>query len=131
MTSNAQRAEILVQALPYIQQYNGQIVVIKYGGNAMIDEGLKHAVMRDIVLLSLVGIKVVLLHGGGPEITECCRRLFVVSPGDSERSDYPRRYRYCCRHRRRPFLRRSGDTQIDSISAGRTASEPCKRFLCK
>ena len=75
MTSNAQRAEILVQALPYIQQYNGQIVVIKYGGNAMIDEGLKHAVMRDIVLLSLVGIKVVLLHGGGPEITEMLRRV--------------------------------------------------------
>ena len=75
MTSNAQRAEILVQALPYIQQYNGQIVVIKYGGNAMVNEELKHAVMRDIVLLSLVGVKVVLLHGGGPEITEMLGRV--------------------------------------------------------
>ena len=75
MTNNAQRAEILVQALPYIQQYNGQIVVIKYGGNAMVNEELKHAVMRDIVLLSLVGVKVVLLHGGGPEITEMLGRV--------------------------------------------------------
>ena len=75
MTSNAQRAEILVQALPYIQQYNGRIVVIKYGGNAMVNEELKHAVMRDIVLLSLVGVKVVLLHGGGPEITEMLGRV--------------------------------------------------------
>ena len=75
MTSNAQRAEILVQALPYIQQYNGEIVVIKYGGNAMVNEELKHAVMRDIVLLSLVGVKVVLLHGGGPEITEMLGRV--------------------------------------------------------
>ena len=75
MTSNAQRAEILVQALPYIPQYNGEIVVIKYGGNAMVNEELKHAVMRDIVLLSLVGVKVVLLHGGGPEITEMLGRV--------------------------------------------------------
>ena len=64
-----------MQALPYIQQYNGQIVVIKYGGNAMVNEELKHAVMRDIVLLSLVGVKVVLLHGGGPEITEMLGRV--------------------------------------------------------
>ena len=75
MTSNAQRAEILVQALPYIQQYNGEIVVVKYGGNAMVNEELKHAVMRDIVLLSLVGVKVVLVHGGGPEITEMLGRV--------------------------------------------------------
>lgn len=68
--TTAQRAEILTQALPYIQKYNNKIVVIKYGGNAMTSEDLKDAVMGDIVLLSLIGIKVVLVHGGGPEITE-------------------------------------------------------------
>ena len=66
---NADRARILVHALPYIQQYNGKIVVVKYGGNAMVNEELKDSVMRDIVLMSLVGIRVVLVHGGGPEIT--------------------------------------------------------------
>ena len=65
-----QKAEILNQALPYIQKYSDKIVVIKYGGNAMINDELKEAVMGDIVLLSLIGIKVVLVHGGGPEITE-------------------------------------------------------------
>ena len=68
--TTAQRAEILTQALPYIQKYNDKIIVVKYGGNAMINEELKEAVMGDIVLLSLIGIKVVLVHGGGPEITE-------------------------------------------------------------
>ena len=68
--SNAQRAQILTQALPYIQRYTGQVVVIKYGGNAMINEELKQLVAEDIVLLSLVGVRVVLVHGGGPEITE-------------------------------------------------------------
>ena len=68
--SNAQRAEVLTQALPYIQRYYGKIVVVKYGGNAMINEELKKQVMEDIVLLSLVGVKVVLVHGGGPEISE-------------------------------------------------------------
>lgn len=65
-----QRAEILTQALPYIQKYYDKIVVVKYGGNAMINDDLKEAVMGDIVLLSLIGVKVVLVHGGGPEITE-------------------------------------------------------------
>ncbi len=65
-----QRAQILTQALPYIQKYNDKIVVVKYGGNAMINDELKEAVMGDIVLLSLIGIKIVLVHGGGPEITE-------------------------------------------------------------
>ena len=65
-----QRAEILTQALPYIQKYYDKIVVVKYGGNAMISPDLKEAVMGDIVLLSLIGVKVVLVHGGGPEITE-------------------------------------------------------------
>ena len=74
-TTKAQRAEILTQALPYIQKYNGKIIVVKYGGNAMINEALKEAVMGDIVLLSLIGIKVVLVHGSGPEITEMLGKI--------------------------------------------------------
>lgn len=74
-TSNADRARILVHALPYIQKYTGKIIVIKYGGNAMINEKLKDSVMRDIVLLSLIGVKVVLVHGGGPEITDMLKRI--------------------------------------------------------
>ena len=73
--SNAQRAEVLTQALPYIRKYNGQIVVVKYGGNAMINEQLKQQVMEDIVLLWLIGVKVVLVHGGGPEISETMQKL--------------------------------------------------------
>ena len=73
--SNAERAEILTQALPYIRRYNGKIVVVKYGGNAMINETLKMQVMEDIVLLWLVGVKVVLVHGGGPEISELMAKL--------------------------------------------------------
>ena len=73
--TNAQRAEVLIRALPYIQRYNNKIVVIKYGGNAMINEELKDAVMGDIVLLSLIGVKVVLVHGGGPEITDMLKRV--------------------------------------------------------
>ena len=73
--SNAERAKVLVNALPYIQDYNGKVVVIKYGGNAMINEKLKHSVMKDIVLLSLIGVKVVLVHGGGPEITEMLDKI--------------------------------------------------------
>ena len=74
-TSNADRARILVHALPYIQKYSGKIIVIKYGGNAMINEELKDSVMRDIVLLSLIGVKVVLVHGGGPEITDMLKKI--------------------------------------------------------
>lgn len=73
--SNAQRAEVLTQALPYIKNYNGKIVVIKYGGNAMINENLKEQVMEDIALLWLIGVKVVLVHGGGPEISEMMNKL--------------------------------------------------------
>lgn len=73
--SNAQRAEVLIHALPYIQKYNNKIIVVKYGGNAMINEDLKNAVMGDIVLLSLIGIKVVLVHGGGPEITDTLKAV--------------------------------------------------------
>ncbi len=73
--SNAQRAEVLTQALPYIKRYNGEVVVVKYGGNAMIDEHLKEQVMEDIVLLWLIGVKIVLVHGGGPEISETMAKL--------------------------------------------------------
>lgn len=68
--SDTERAQILVEALPYIQEYTNKVIVIKYGGNAMKSEKLKRAVMGDILLLSLIGIKVVLIHGGGPEISE-------------------------------------------------------------
>lgn len=73
--STADRAQVLTQALPYIKQYAGKTVVIKYGGNAMISDELKSAVMEDIVLLSTVGIKVVLVHGGGPEINEMLAKI--------------------------------------------------------
>ena len=73
--SNAERAEVLTQALPYIRRYTGKIIVVKYGGNAMTNETLKEQVMEDIVLLSLVGIKVVLVHGGGPEISDLMKKL--------------------------------------------------------
>ena len=73
--SNAQRAEVLTQALPYIQEYYNKTVVIKYGGNAMVNEELKQQVMEDIVLLYLIGVKVVLVHGGGPEITEMLAKI--------------------------------------------------------
>ena len=73
--SNAQRAEVLTAALPYIKKYSGKTVVIKYGGNAMINEQLKQQVMEDIVLLWLIGVKVVLIHGGGPEISEMMSKL--------------------------------------------------------
>jgi acetylglutamate kinase len=73
--SNAERAEVLTQALPNIKHYNGKIVVVKYGGNAMIDDQLKMQVMEDIVLLWLIGVKIVLVHGGGPEINELMAKL--------------------------------------------------------
>ena len=73
--SNAERAEVLTAALPYIKKYSGKIVVIKYGGNAMINEHLKQQVMEDIALLWLIGVKVVLVHGGGPEISETMAKL--------------------------------------------------------
>ncbi len=70
-----QRAEVLTQALPYIQKYYDKVIVVKYGGNAMLSDELKEAVMGDIVLLSLIGIKVVLVHGGGPEITDMLAKV--------------------------------------------------------
>ena len=74
-TGSKMSAEVLVEALPYIQEYAGKIIVVKYGGNAMINEDLKQAVIEDIVLLNLVGIKVVLVHGGGPEISEMLKKI--------------------------------------------------------
>ena len=71
----AKRAEVLIQALPYIQNYYGKTVVVKYGGSAMEDETLKKAVMGDVVLLTLVGVKIVLVHGGGPEISAMLKKL--------------------------------------------------------
>ncbi|MEE1137867.1 MAG: acetylglutamate kinase [Acutalibacteraceae bacterium] len=73
--SNLLRGQVLVEALPYIQKYSNKIVVIKYGGNAMLNEELKNAVMGDVALLSLIGVKVVLVHGGGPEINEMLGRI--------------------------------------------------------
>ena len=75
LLSNRERAEVLTQALPYIKKYSGKIVVIKYGGNAMINEQRKQQVMEDITLLWLIGVKVVLIHGGGPEISETMKKL--------------------------------------------------------
>ena len=69
------KAKILVEALPYIQKYYGQTVVVKYGGNAMINEELKDAVIHDLVLLNLVGVKIVVVHGGGPEISEMLKKI--------------------------------------------------------
>ncbi len=73
--SNAERAQVLTEALPYIQRYTGKIVVVKYGGNAMVNEQLKQQVMEDVVLLWLIGVKVVLVHGGGPEISDMMDKL--------------------------------------------------------
>lgn len=69
------RAEILMEALPYMQKYSGQTIVVKYGGNAMSDEGLKISVMKDIALLQMVGVKIVLVHGGGPDISRTLHKL--------------------------------------------------------
>jgi len=73
--SNAERAQVLTEALPYIKRYTGKTVVVKYGGNAMINESIKLQVMEDIVLLWLIGVKIVLVHGGGPEINDIMQKL--------------------------------------------------------
>ena len=77
--TNAQKAQILMNALPYIKKYSNKIVVVKYGGNAMINEDLRKSVMGDIVLLNLIGVKVVLVHGGGPHIKETLNKLGMES----------------------------------------------------
>lgn len=73
--SHIDRATVLAEALPYIQKYNGKTVVVKYGGNAMISSDLRNAVISDIILLSLVGIRVVVVHGGGPEISDMLKKI--------------------------------------------------------
>lgn len=78
-TSNAVRAEILTQAVPYIKEYTGKYVVAKYGGNAMTDPQLKKSVMQDILLLQLVGVKIILVHGGGPKISAMLKKLSIES----------------------------------------------------
>ena len=75
MASHAQQAQTLVEALPYIQKFTGKTIVVKYGGNAMISDELRKAVMSDIILLSLVGIRVVMVHGGGPEISDMLKKI--------------------------------------------------------
>ena len=75
MSDVTQRAQVLAEALPYIQKYNGKTVVVKYGGNAMVSQELRQAVISDIILLSLVGVRVAVVHGGGPEITDMLKRL--------------------------------------------------------
>jgi acetylglutamate kinase len=77
--SNTDKAKVLTQALPYIQHYTGKTIVVKYGGNAMINAGLTEAVISDLVLLSLVGIRVVVIHGGGPDINHLLERLGIES----------------------------------------------------
>ncbi|MFZ2538787.1 MAG: acetylglutamate kinase, partial [Oscillospiraceae bacterium] len=77
--SDELRAKVLVDALPYIQNYNNKVIVIKYGGSAMGDDSVKVDVMRDVVLLSLIGIKVVLVHGGGPEINDMLKKVGIKS----------------------------------------------------
>ena len=75
MSSHAQQAQTLVEALPYIQKFTGKTIVVKYGGNAMISDELRQAVMKDIILLHLVGIRVVVVHGGGPEISDMLKKI--------------------------------------------------------
>ncbi|MBR5470548.1 MAG: acetylglutamate kinase [Oscillibacter sp.] len=75
MSSHAQQAQTLVEALPYIQKFTGKTIVVKYGGNAMISDELRQAVMKDIILLHLVGIRVVVVHGGGPEINDMLKKI--------------------------------------------------------
>lgn len=77
--SNSVRSKVLIDALPYIQKYAGKTIVIKYGGNAMTNDDLKEGVMSDIILLSLVGVKVILVHGGGPEINQMLKRVGIES----------------------------------------------------
>ena len=101
MSSHAQQAQTLVEALPYIQKFTGKTIVIKYGGNAMVSDELRKAVMSDIILLSLVGIRVVVVHGGGPEISAMLKKIgheshFVdgLRYTDEETMDVVRKVRY-------------------------------------
>ena len=75
MSSHEQQAQTLIEALPYIQKFTGKTIVVKYGGNAMISDELRQAVMSDVILLNLVGIRVVAVHGGGPEISAMLKMI--------------------------------------------------------
>ena len=100
--SNHDKAAVLIQALPYIQKYTGKTVVIKYGGNAMVNEDLKEAVISDIVLLSLVGINTVLVHGGGPEISQMLKKTRQGVEVHQRTALHRRRdYRHCTNGARR------------------------------
>ena len=110
--TNSDKAQVLAEALPYIQDYAGKVVVVKYGGNAMVDGALKAAVMSDIVLLSLAGIKIVLVHGGGPEITDTLKAI-------GKDSRFLGRWRSWC-SRARPT--RTSSTCSSSRGAGRSVS---------
>lgn len=79
MKEKFEKAKVLVEALPYLQKYKGQTIIIKYGGNAMKNDEMKKSVMRDVVLLSKVGIKIILVHGGGPEINETLKKMDIPS----------------------------------------------------
>ena len=106
--SMEEKAGILTRALPYIQKYNGKILVVKYGGNAMVSEELKESVMSDIILLSTIGIKVVLVHGGGPEITGMLNKI-------GKKSEFVNGNSGCCS---------DGSRRQDK-------QEPCQSALCK
>ena len=93
--SNADRAHVLVEALPYIKKYTDKIIVIKYGGSSMIDDSLKEAVMRDVALLNLIGVKVVLVHGGGPALTETLKRMNLRVVAVSSRQSTIRSWLIC------------------------------------
>ena len=80
MSSLIDRAQVLAEAMPYIQKYSGTTIVVKYGGNAMISEELRQAVISDLILLSLVGVRVVVVHGGGPEISAIAENESATSP---------------------------------------------------
>lgn len=91
----SKRAKVLIQAMPYIKKYSGETIVVKYGGNAMINEELKAAVMSDLVLMQLVGVNVVLVHGGGPEINAMLKSVGKESKFINGMSDRQRNYRHC------------------------------------
>ena len=90
MNEELKKAQILVEALPYIQKFNRKIIVVKYGGSAMVDEELKKKVIQDVVLLKLVGFKPIIVHGGGKEISKCSRSIRVAFQGVTPSFDYSR-----------------------------------------
>lgn len=131
MPTNLQ-AKVLISALPYIQKYTGKVVVVKYGGNAMINPELKRAVMSDIVLLSLIGVRVVLVHGGGPEITETLKALGKESRfiGGQRRICQKNIFSQPLWRLRWPRPRRLQRTPFSCRCAGRAARPKVRRARC-